>query len=211
MKLRILAIAAGFVVLPAIAYAQGKDTTVTRKDTTAAVKDTLKAVKDTLAAVKDTLAAVKDTLAAVKDTTPAVVKDTTPAVVKDTTATVTRRTTRATRARRRANAAAAGAMAGDNTAARTSTSNGTDCPRGCPTSKGAAGLTGVQFLALQQELRDRGCGNKSVTGVYDAATRRAVAVCAKQLGVAKSASAVLVALNIGFSASDVGATPPKSG
>jgi hypothetical protein len=46
-------------------------------------------------------------------------------------------------------------------------SDGTTCPWKCPTSKGAAGLTGVQFLALQQELRDRGCGNAHVTGVLD--------------------------------------------
>jgi hypothetical protein len=93
--------------------------------------------------------------------------------------------------------------AGDTNAVRTSTSNGTSCPRGCPTSKGAAGLTGVQFLALQQELRDRSCGNSMVTGTYDGATRRAVANCAKRLGVANNAGAVLVAFNIGFSESDI--------
>jgi hypothetical protein len=84
------------------------------------------------------------------------------------------------------------------------------CPKGCPTSKGAAGLTGVQFLALQQELRDRGCGNTHVTGRLDAPTRRAISVCAKQLNVANTAEAVLVALNIGFGPGD---TPPaaKSG
>jgi hypothetical protein len=65
-------------------------------------------------------------------------------------------------------------------------------------------LTGVQFLALQQELRDRGCGNAMVTGTYDGATRRAVSVCAKRLGVANNAGAVLVAFNIGFSEGDVG-------
>src|SRR6266550_726059 len=76
------------------------------------------------------------------------------------------------------------------------------CPLGCPTSKGAAGLTGVQFLALQQELRDRGCGNGHVTGHLDAPTRRAISVCAKQLNVANSAEAVLAALNIGFGPGD---------
>ena len=76
------------------------------------------------------------------------------------------------------------------------------CPMGCPTSKGAAGLTGVQFLALQQELRDRGCGNGHVTGRLDAPTRKAIATCAKQLNVANSAEAVLAALNIGFGPSD---------
>ena len=76
------------------------------------------------------------------------------------------------------------------------------CPKGCPTSKGAAGLTGVQFLALQQELRDRGCGNAHVTGHLDAPTRHAISVCAKQLNVANSAEAVLPALNIGFGPGD---------
>jgi hypothetical protein len=79
------------------------------------------------------------------------------------------------------------------------------CPKGCPTSKGAAGLTGVQFLALQQELRDRGCGNAHVTGHLDAPTRKAISACAKQLNVANSAEAVLGALNIGFGPGD---TPP---
>ena len=76
------------------------------------------------------------------------------------------------------------------------------CPLGCPTSRGAAGLTGVQFLALQQELRDRGCGNGHVTGRLDAPTRKAISVCAKQLNVANSAEAVLAALNIGFGPGD---------
>lgn len=76
------------------------------------------------------------------------------------------------------------------------------CPMGCPTSKGAAGLTGVQFLALQQEMRDRGCGNGHVTGRLDAPTRKAISACAKQLNVANSAEAVLGALNIGFGPGD---------
>jgi hypothetical protein len=84
-------------------------------------------------------------------------------------------------------------------------SNGTDCPMKCPTSKGAAGLTGVQFLALQQELRDRGCGNGHVTGWLDAPTRKAISVCAKRLGVANKAAAVLAAFDVGFAASDLGA------
>jgi hypothetical protein len=86
------------------------------------------------------------------------------------------------------------------------------CPKGCPTSKGAAGLTGVQFLALQQELRDRGCGNAHVTGRLDAPTRHAISVCAKQLNVANSAEAVLTAFNIGFGPGDNAPTgAPKSG
>ena len=86
-----------------------------------------------------------------------------------------------------------------------------DCPMGCPTSKGAAGLSGVQFLALQQELRDRGCGNAHVTGWLDAATRKAIAACAKQLNVANKAAAVLAAMNVGYTEAELGApaAPPK--
>ena len=85
------------------------------------------------------------------------------------------------------------------------TSNGTDCPMKCPSSKGAAGLSGTQFLALQQELRDRGCGNTHVTGWLDAPTRHAIAACAKKMNVANKAGAVLVAMNIGYSDADVSA------
>jgi len=84
--------------------------------------------------------------------------------------------------------------------------SGTACAKGCPTSAGAAGLTGVQFLALQQELRDRNCGNSRVPGVLDAATRRAIRTCAQRLSVANNARAVLVAMNIGFSEGDM--APP---
>ena len=82
--------------------------------------------------------------------------------------------------------------------------DGTTCPWGCPTSKGVAGLSGPQFLALQQELRDRKCGNVHVTGRLDAATRMAIRNCAKKMGVANTAAAVLVGFDVGFSASDVG-------
>lgn len=106
------------------------------------------------------------------------------------------------------------AQGADTTAAHpVPPSDGTTCPWKCPTSKGAAGLTGVQFLALQQELRDRGCGNAHVTGVLDGPTRRAISTCAKRLGVANNAAAVLAAFNVGFSASELGATeaaPPPA-
>ena len=82
-------------------------------------------------------------------------------------------------------------------------SDGKSCPWGCPTSSGAAGLTGIQFLALQQELRDRKCGNNHVTGRLDAATRTAIRNCARKLEVANNARAVLIALDIGFSEGDV--------
>lgn len=82
-------------------------------------------------------------------------------------------------------------------------SDGKTCPWGCPTSSGAAGLTGPQFLALQQELRDRKCGSHHVTGRLDAATRTAIRTCAKRLGVANNAAALLVAMGVGYMASDV--------
>lgn len=126
MKLRILAVAAGFVVLPAIAGAQ---------ETTAAPAK-----------------AAKDSSLEAKPVPP---------------------------------------------------SDGTTCPWGCPTSSGAAGLTGQQFLALQQELRDRKCGLAHVTGRYDAATRNAVRRCAQKLGVANNAGAVLVAMDVGYGPGDI--------
>ena len=82
-------------------------------------------------------------------------------------------------------------------------SDGTTCPWGCPTSSGTGGLTGAQFLALQQELRDSKCGLGHVTGRLDAATRVAIRNCARKMGVANNAAAVLVAFDIGYSAADV--------
>ncbi len=84
-------------------------------------------------------------------------------------------------------------------------SDGTTCPWKCPSSKGVGGLTGPQFLALQQELRDKGCGDSHVTGVLDGPTRRAISICAKKLSVKNNAAAVLVAMNIGYSDADVSA------
>ena len=105
------------------------------------------------------------------------------------------------------------AQGADTAAVRTPppTPNGTECPLKCPSSKGAAGLTGVQFLALQQELRDRGCGNAHVTGSLDAPTRGAIRTCAKRLGVANTAAAVLAAFNVGFAASELGTPEPAKG
>jgi hypothetical protein len=65
-------------------------------------------------------------------------------------------------------------------------------------------------MALQQELRDRKCGNTHVTGRLDAATRLAIRTCAKKLGVGNNAAAVLVAFDIGYGPSDVG-LPASSG
>lgn len=155
MKLKFLALAAGCLILPAIA--RGQDTTKTA-DTTK-IADTTKVMTTTT----------------------------------DTAATTTTTTTETT------------TMAPPTTTgpAGPQTPTGKECPLGCPTSRGALGLTGVQFLALQQELRDRGCGNVRVTGRADAATRRGIRLCAGKLNVANNARAVLIAMNIGFGETDI--------
>jgi hypothetical protein len=56
---------------------------------------------------------------------------------------------------------------------------------------------------LQQELRDAKCGLAHVTGRLDAGTRIAIRNCARKMGVANNAAAVLVAFDIGYSAADV--------
>jgi peptidoglycan hydrolase-like protein with peptidoglycan-binding domain len=65
-----------------------------------------------------------------------------------------------------------------------------------------AGLSKIQFLALQQELRDQGCGVTNVDGHYGPQTRRAIATCAKKFNSANNAAALLTAMNIGFGAND---------
>ena len=69
-----------------------------------------------------------------------------------------------------------------------------------------AGLSRVAFLALQQELRDQGCGVTNVDGHYGPQTRRAIATCAKKFNTANNASALLTAMNIGFGPND---NPPS--
>lgn len=70
-----------------------------------------------------------------------------------------------------------------------------------------AGLSRIQFLALQQELRDQGCGVTNVDGRYGPQTRRAIATCAQKFNSANNAKAVLEAMNIGFGPSDA---PPSA-
>jgi len=65
-----------------------------------------------------------------------------------------------------------------------------------------AGLSKVHFLALQQELRDQGCGVTNVDGHYGPQTRRAIATCAKKFNSANNAAALLAAMNIGFGPND---------
>jgi len=64
-------------------------------------------------------------------------------------------------------------------------------------------LTRVQVLALQQQLRDDGCGIEHTTGHLDAMTRRAVEKCKSKYNVSSGgAAALLDAMNIGFGPND---------
>jgi peptidoglycan hydrolase-like protein with peptidoglycan-binding domain len=74
-----------------------------------------------------------------------------------------------------------------------------------------AGLNRVQFLALQQELRDQGCGVTNVDGHYGPQTRRAIATCAKKFNTANNAAALLAAMNIGFGPNDTPPAAPSGG
>jgi hypothetical protein len=71
-----------------------------------------------------------------------------------------------------------------------------------------AGLSRIQYLALQQELRDQGCGVTNVDGRYGPQTRRAIATCAKKFNSANNAAALLQAMNIGFGPNDNPPTGP---
>jgi len=60
-------------------------------------------------------------------------------------------------------------------------------------------LTRVEILALQQQLRDDGCGVDHTTGQLDAMTRRAVEKCKSKYNVTSGgAAALLAAMNLGF-------------
>ena len=74
-----------------------------------------------------------------------------------------------------------------------------------------AGLNRIQFLALQQELRDQGCGVTNVDGHYGPQTRRAIATCAKKFNTANNAAALLAAMNIGFGPNDTPPAAPSGG
>jgi peptidoglycan hydrolase-like protein with peptidoglycan-binding domain len=74
-----------------------------------------------------------------------------------------------------------------------------------------AGLNRIQFLALQQELRDQGCGVTNVDGTYGPQTRRAIATCAKKFNTANNAAALLTAMNIGFGPNDNPPAVPAGG
>src|SRR5467141_2740972 len=74
-----------------------------------------------------------------------------------------------------------------------------------------AGLNRVQFLALQQELRDQGCGVTNVDGRDGPSTRRAIAACAKKFNTANNAASLLAAMNIGFGPNDNQPAVPAGG
>ncbi len=74
-----------------------------------------------------------------------------------------------------------------------------------------AGLNKIQFLALEQELRDQGCGVTNVDGHYGPSVRRAIATCAKKFNTANNAAALLAAMNIGFGPNDNPPTAPSGG
>jgi hypothetical protein len=60
------------------------------------------------------------------------------------------------------------------------------------------GLTRVQLLALQQQLKEE-CGLRHATGVMDGPTRHAIAVCNRKYGTHGNGAALLRAMNIGYS------------
>lgn len=64
------------------------------------------------------------------------------------------------------------------------------------------GLTRVQLLALQQQLKEE-CGLRHATGVMDGPTRHAIAVCNKKYGTHGSGAELLTAMNIGYGSTDV--------
>lgn len=203
MRLKMLAIAAGFA-LPVIAAAQ-VPTDTTKRDTTAmpmtptptttvptttepttTAPTTPVTTEPAPTTPTNTLVPTAPTPTPVPTTTEPIPATTEPAPTTSTTAQVPR--------------APKDSTPGPHAAPP---SDGTTCPWGCPTSAGAAGLTGPQFLALQQELRDRKCGLPHVTGRLDAATRTAIRNCARKMGVANSAAAVLIAADVGYGPSDV--------
>ncbi len=63
------------------------------------------------------------------------------------------------------------------------------------------GLTRVQLLALQQELKEQ-CGLQHSTGTMDGPTRHAIAVCNKKYGTQGNGTALLSAMNVGFNSGD---------
>jgi hypothetical protein len=77
------------------------------------------------------------------------------------------------------------------------------CLCGVPAILTAQSLSRVQILALQQQLRDDGCGVTHTTGRIDAATRQAINKCQSRYNAPdNSPASVLAAMNIGFGPRD---------
>ena len=68
----------------------------------------------------------------------------------------------------------------------------------CAAPAFAQGLTRVELLGLQQQLRDDGCGVTHITGRMDAMTRSAVKKCESKYSGATDARSMLDAMHIGF-------------
>ena len=68
----------------------------------------------------------------------------------------------------------------------------------CAAPAFAQGLTRVELLGLQQQLRDDGCGVTHITGRMDAMTRSAVKKCESKYSGATDAKSMLGAMHIGF-------------
>ncbi|MDQ2889980.1 MAG: hypothetical protein M3R65_05425 [Gemmatimonadota bacterium] len=68
----------------------------------------------------------------------------------------------------------------------------------CAAPAFAQGLTRVELLGLQQQLRDDGCGVTHVTGRMDGMTRAAVKKCQSKYSGATDARSMLGAMHIGF-------------
>jgi hypothetical protein len=78
------------------------------------------------------------------------------------------------------------------------------CLCGIPALLTAQSLSRVQILALQQQLRDDGCGVTHATGRIDAATRQAINKCQSKYNAPdNSPASVLAAMNIGFGPNDI--------
>lgn len=67
------------------------------------------------------------------------------------------------------------------------------------------GMTKVQLLALQQQLKEE-CGLAHATGRMDGPTRHAIAVCNKKYGTQGNGAALLRAMNIGFGEGEMSST-----
>lgn len=68
----------------------------------------------------------------------------------------------------------------------------------CAVPAFAQGLSRVELIGLQQQLRDDGCGVTHITARMDAMTRSAVKKCESKYSGATDAKSMLAAMHIGF-------------